>query len=147
MSQIVTWQHPLLLQWLETEIKSEVPRPATTLALFKDREPLAIVGYFNCDGISIEGAIAASNPRHWANKTFVRAALAYPFKQLGCRRFVVRVEDGNDVALAFDKRLGFVHEGTLRKASGNGRDVHILAMLDTEYRASRWYFDDVRQVA
>ncbi len=106
-----------------------------------------VVGYFNYDGISIEGAIAASDPRHWANKTFVRAALAYPFKQLGCRRFVVRVEESNQTALEFDQRLGFVHEGTLRKASSTGGDVHVLSMLDDEYRASRWYFEDQERSA
>ena len=101
MSQIVTWQHPLLLRWLETEIHSQIPRPATTIALFKGREPLAVVGYFNYDGITIEGAIAAAQKRAWANKTFVRAAFAYPFQQLGCRRFVVRVEASNTEALEF----------------------------------------------
>lgn len=142
MSQIVTWQHPLLLQWLETQIESNIPRPATTIALFKGREPLAVVAYYNYDGISCEGAIASSG--RWANKAFIKQALAYPFLELGCRRFVVRVEESNATAMQFDKHLGFVHEGTLRQASSTGGDVHIMAMLDIEYRQSRWFQEVVK---
>lgn len=88
-----------------------------------------VVAYFNFDGRSVEGAIAAADKRRWANRTFVEACFRYPFEQLGCHRFVVRVNETNREAYEFDKRLGFVEEGRLREAADDGSDVIILGML------------------
>lgn len=106
----------------------------TTLALFRDNQPLVVVGFFNYDGINIEGAIAAAEKKRWANRKFIERCFRYVFQENGCRRMTVRVEEGNDEALKLDLGLGFVHEGTLRKASQNGKDVHILGMLKEECR-------------
>lgn len=111
-----------------------MPRPATTLSLFDDTKPLVIVAYYNYDGISVEGAIASVSSEWMGHRGFIRACFSYVFDSLKCRRFVVRVEDTNQRALAFDKKLGFVHEGTLRQASTDGHDVHILGMLKNECR-------------
>lgn len=91
-----------------------------------------VVGYFNYDGISVEGAIAASDKRRWANRDFIRKAFDYAFNQLGVRRFVVRVEETNTDAYEMDKRLGFVEEGRLRQASPDGNDIIVLGMLKHE---------------
>lgn len=91
-----------------------------------------VVGFYNFDGISVEGAIAAADKKRWANKMFIRACFRYVFEDLGCRRFVVRVESTNTEAYEMDKRLGFIEEGRLRQASTEGDDVIILGMLKSE---------------
>lgn len=93
-----------------------------------------VVGYFNYDGLSVEGAIAAADKRRWANRGFIEKAFDYPFNQLGVKRFVVRVEETNREAFELDKRLGFVEEGRLREASPDGNDIIILGMLRRECR-------------
>lgn len=90
-----------------------------------------MVGFFNYDRISMEGAIVAEAP---LSRRFIKMCFSYVFDQMDCRRFFVRVQDTNPKALELDKRLGFVPEGTLREAGLDGSDVHILGMLKHECR-------------
>lgn len=112
---------------------SQLPQPVTTLALFEGSEPLVVVGFYNFDGPSVEGAIVAPNGFP-PNRKFIKACFRYVFEQLGCRRFVVRVDDSNTQAKEFDLKLGFIHEGTLREAADDGGDVLVLGMLRRECR-------------
>lgn len=112
---------------------SQLPRPVTTLALFNEGSPQVVVGFYNYDTVSVEGAICAPNGFP-ANRQFIKACFKYVFEQLGCRRFVVRVDDSNTQARDFDLKLGFIHEGTLRQAAADGGDVLILGMLRDECR-------------
>jgi len=114
-----------------------VPHPLTTLALFDGDEILCVVGFFNYDKISVEGAIASDRP--WGDRRFIRKVFHYVFNELGCRRFYVRVDASNTQAHEMDLRLGFRHEGTLREAAQDGGDVHVLAMLKSEYLESKWH--------
>ena len=114
-------------------------RPAQTLALSQGElrgfsDLLVVVAFFNSDGISMEGAIASSTPKWFGYRDFMRRVFEYVFDTAGCRRFVVRVDAGNEKALKLDLGLGFKMEGTLRQAAENGNDVHVLGMLRDECR-------------
>ena len=76
----------------------------------------------------------ASRPgAKWATRDFLFHAFNYPFNQMGCVRVTGPVKASNETALKFDKRLGFVEEGRLRKAM-DGEDLIILGMLKDECR-------------
>jgi RimJ/RimL family protein N-acetyltransferase len=70
----------------------------------------------------------------WLTRRFLGEAFRYIFVKLGCRRCTGLVGASNTHALDFDLRLGFVHEGVLRKHLANDEDCHILGMLREECR-------------
>lgn len=76
----------------------------------------------------------ASTGKGWANRTFLRACFEYVFNQLDCRRCTARVQASNAASVTMTERLGFTREGTLRRASRDGGDLHVFGMLKTECR-------------
>lgn len=78
---------------------------------------------------SISGHIASDGSRQWACRGFILAMFDYPFRQLECVRITAPVAEGNDKAIQFLERLGFVREGCLRRALPDGRDRLIYGIL------------------
>lgn len=93
---------------------------------------IAGVVYHNYRHPNIEVSIASISPR-WATKTTLKLLFDYPFNQLNCKRITGLVDSENQPVRAFDERLGFIHEGTLREAHPNG-DAEIYGMLKHECR-------------
>jgi RimJ/RimL family protein N-acetyltransferase len=64
------------------------------------------------------------------------------FDDLDANRVEIRMDVANDRSRRVPERLGFVHEGTLRRAlpgvDGKPVDLHIFALLPEEYRALPW---------
>lgn len=50
---------------------------------------------------------------HWLSRSYLRAAFAYPFVQLGCRRVTGYVPSTNVAARRFNERIGFQFESTM----------------------------------
>lgn len=69
----------------------------------------------------------------WVSRQLVRAAFAYPFRQLGLSRVTGLVDERNERVLAMDKKMGFKEEGRVRAALGD-RDLILLGMLREECR-------------
>jgi RimJ/RimL family protein N-acetyltransferase len=68
----------------------------------------------------------------------LRALLGFGFGQLRLERIELEVYDFNDGARRVYERVGFVHEGTLRRAlyrDGAFHDVHRMAILRDEWTA------------
>ena len=66
----------------------------------------------------------------------MQTALEACFTGWGVHRIGVRVEEGNERALALYRRLGFKEEGRLREAAfrdGRHEDVLLLAQLGAEW--------------
>ena len=64
------------------------------------------------------------------------ALVAFGFDQLRLERIELDVYDFNDRARAVYERVGFVHEGTMRRAlfrDGAFHDVHRMAVLRDEW--------------
>lgn len=75
------------------------------------------------------GHIASDGTRRWANRAFLRAIFDYPFNQLGCARITAPIAEGNQAAIHFVEKLGFVLEGRLRCAMPDGADRLIFGIL------------------
>ena len=69
----------------------------------------------------------------------LRALVAFGFGMLRLERIWLDVYDINPAARRVYERVGFVHEGTLRRAvfrEGRFLDVHRMAILADEWRAA-----------
>lgn len=94
---------------------------------------IAGVIYENYTGIDIRMHVAAEG-RRWLTKHFLGECFRYPFVQLGCSRVTGLVPSRNEAAAQFDKHLGFVYEGRLRRMLPDGDDLLVFGMLKDECR-------------
>lgn len=116
----------------------------------KDFGPCAAIGvahrgsivaaaiYNNYRPPNIEVTFVTSSPR-WASPGAIRAILAYPFKQLGCKRITAVTEASNQPARAFLCRLGFRQEGIHPDALPTG-DAVTYGLLRKD--AARWIAEE-----
>ena len=66
-----------------------------------------------------------------------RAVITHAFREWDLHRVQIRCAAGNAKSCAIPRRLGFVHEGTVREAelvNGKYLDLHIFGILDREWR-------------
>lgn len=100
----------------------------------KDGEIQATVIYEGINDFNCWMHCAAVPGRHWLNRTFLRAAFAYPF--LVCKVRMVRgyVDASNWEARRGDEHLGFRVEAVLEGAAKDGGDVLIYVMHREECR-------------
>ncbi len=72
----------------------------------------------------------------------VRALVRMAFELLDANRVEIRMDVRNVRSRRVAERLGFTHEGTLRRnmldADGHLRDTHIYAMVREEYESLPW---------
>lgn len=104
----------------------------SAIGIVKDDKLVAGVVYYNHRPPGIEMAIASTTPK-WCTRKILFHLFDYPFNQLGVRRITALVDSTNQPVRAFDERLGFVHEGTLRQGHPND-DAEIYGMLKSECR-------------
>jgi RimJ/RimL family protein N-acetyltransferase len=78
---------------------------------------------------SISGHIASDGSKSWCSRDFLRAIFYYPFRQLTCVRMTAPMSANNAAARRFVEKLGFVLEGTLRKAWPDGSDEVVYGLL------------------
>lgn len=77
-------------------------------------------------------SMAADTPR-WAQKGIIRAALHYPFEQLGVQKLWTCTAASNQRALKFNRGVGFRQEAILARHYGDEHAV-IMRMFDKDYR-------------
>lgn len=72
----------------------------------------------------------------------VRLLVGLAFDQLGANRVFIKCDSNNPRSAAVARRLGFIHEATLRNAGrttrGALRDTLIFALIPADYRALPW---------
>lgn len=126
-----------LTAWASARIpQSPVWVRCNGIGLEHNGELVAAVIYDNWFHPSICGHIASDGTRRWLSREFLQAMFRYPLVQLGCERITAPIDDGNDAAVNFVERLGFVLEGRLRRATSDGRDKLIYGILRSE--AAKW---------
>ena len=78
----------------------------------------------------VEIAFAADSPR-WASRRTIARFMAWPLRQMRCRRVSAVVAADNARVIRLLEGMGFRREGLLRRAFGE-RDALILGLLDDE---------------
>ena len=76
----------------------------------------------------------ASIDKRWFTREVANAVFSYCFKQLGVQRVQVSTPVESKHVRKINEKLGFVYEGTARKAHFLGGDVDVLSMLRDECR-------------
>lgn len=135
MSKQVVYNRPDVVEFVSKKIYGEgkFPPDSPSIGIVENGEVIGGVVYSMFTGNGIMMNVASSN-RRWLNKTFLRAAFAYPFKQLGCTRVSGLVRVDNKDAQRFDEHLGFVREGLIREGDDDGTDLIMYGMLRRECR-------------
>lgn len=82
---------------------------------------------------SVEMSIYTTD-RRWATKRTLKEIFSYPFIQLGVERVQITTSVNNHQMNDLAPRLGFVKEGTHRKAHTTGEDAFSWSMLKNECR-------------
>lgn len=128
-------QDPRFLAWISEAANVETDEKTASIAHLsvnedKSADILAVVAYnnFTKDGCFMH--IAATTPT-WASRQFLKACFDFPFKTLGLKRVTFTAPSDNEKALKLHKKLGAVHEGTLRGYFGD-RDLMISGILKNE---------------
>ena len=131
----VVYNRPEVVAFVSEKIygKDRFPDDSPSIGVIEDGEIVGGVVYSMYTGNGIMMNVASSN-RRWLTRTFLRAAFAYPFKQLGCTRVSGLVRVDNADAQRFDEHLGFVREGLIRRGDDDGTDLILYGMLREECR-------------
>ena len=129
MPGYVIWASNLL------KIKPDYFGECTTIAVTGPRP--AVIVYSRYNGINCEVTVAATGS-NWLRTPILKVLLAYPFKQLGCRRITLLISDTNERTRKAAQHVGFTHEGYLREFMENGEGCHIFSLTRQEYEESRY---------
>ncbi len=126
--------------WLAREIACDRPEALIAESLEGDPIGMVVVRIDRAEARSVELSLLV-DADHWGQgfgTDMVQSALEACFDGWGVHRVGVRVEAGNERALALYRRLGFKEEGRLREAAfrdGRHADVLIFALLAKEWSA------------
>jgi len=93
--------------------------------------PYGVAGFERWNGSDME--VHYTGERGFLTRSFLRALARYVFLQHECDRLTGRIPADRPDAAKLGLRLGFTHEGTLRRAH-NGADILIYGMLKEECR-------------
>jgi RimJ/RimL family protein N-acetyltransferase len=88
--------------------------------------------YDGCTGPCIFAHQAAFD-KHWLSRDMLWVVFDYPFNQLGCKKICGTIPSGNPALLAFNKKLGFSVEATIKDAYPDG-DMLVLSMKRSDCR-------------
>nr|CRH05499.1 conserved protein of unknown function. Putative Acyl-CoA N-acyltransferase [Candidatus Magnetococcus massalia] len=133
--QMIAGPHAEVAQWVGRMMSPMVhfSPHARTLTAVVDDEPMMAVVYDNFRQRDLEMSLAALSPR-WCRRDVLRAAFAYPFEQLGCRRITSLVPRSNQKSRRLAEGLGLRLEGVVRCAMEGDEDAMVYGMLKEECR-------------
>lgn len=106
--------------------------PCHTLGFARNGALVGAVIYYNQHGYDMELGIHTTSPK-WCSKRTLSWLFAYPFLQMGCNRVTAKVDASDEKVRNFVERLGFVYEGTSRRAIPTG-DSAVYGLLKEECR-------------
>lgn len=109
----------------------------STIVVKDDSGRKAVFIYSAFNGVNCEVTLA-SDTKQWMRDKYLRMLLAYPFRQLKCKRITMLIRTPNKTTINAVKRLGFREEGILRKFMESGEDVTIMGLLKEEYEMSKY---------
>jgi RimJ/RimL family protein N-acetyltransferase len=117
--------------WVAKRVNATNFGASVNFGMYKDGE---LVGGVVFSEYRVEDIVfsAAFEDRGCLTRSILRTLCEYPFRQLKCHRVSAYTETDNKRANVILKKLGFVHEGTMREISENGKDANIYGMLERE---------------
>ncbi len=127
--------------WLARETAVDRPEALIAESLAGDPIGLVIVRVERSEARSVELSLLV-DAAHWGKgfgMDLMQTVLEACFGGWGVHRIGVRVEAGNERALALYRRLGFKEEGRLRQAAfrdGRHQDVLLFGQLAAEWTAN-----------
>lgn len=115
------------------------------ICLLADARPIGTIGLHEVDAQNgtAEFGIAIGEKAEWGKgygTDATRAICEFGFAQLRLERIGLQVYAANERGRRTYERVGFVHEGTLRRAhfaDGRHHDVHVMSLLRDEWLALR----------
>lgn len=125
--------------WVGDRVGTRDLGPCKAIGVLKGQYLVAGVVYHNYiespsgKPLMCEITMAAEDKR-WANRRTLKGLFAYPFIQLGVERLQVSTPVESRNVRIINEKLGFIYEGTGRKAHFLGGDVDVLSMLKHECR-------------
>jgi RimJ/RimL family protein N-acetyltransferase len=126
-----------MLDWIAARIPQVGPDHdwhgrARGLGCVVDGKIVAGMACMNFDArhAHVEIAFASDSPR-WASRRMIARFMAWPLRQLGCRRVSAVVAADNRRVIRLLEGMGFRREGVLRRAFG-AEDALILGLLNDE---------------
>lgn len=126
------------MSWAKDKWPDTVPThdwgPHSTVLLESSLGIAAVVVYNNYQPACSIDIHCASAGGKWLTRPFLAAVFRYPFEQLKVRRVTARIGADNPGAERFLRHLGFMHEGTIRKAWGPNTDLLVFGLLKDECR-------------
>lgn len=100
----------VLVPWVGAHLGIDDFGPATAIGVERDGRIIAVLVFSAWRPPTIEVTIA-SDDKHWASRSVIRAFMRYPFVQLKCKRVTAITAVRNYRARSTLERLGFVQEG------------------------------------
>ncbi|NIE87566.1 MULTISPECIES: GNAT family protein [Burkholderia] len=136
MRRLVLDQHDEVMHFVASRTGEHRYDDARSIGLAKNGELVAGVVFQGHNGpnLLMHFALGEGVSQHVITPAFVAAAFLYPFAMLGCRRVTGLVRVDNLEAQRLDENLGFVREGVMRGAAGDGTDFILYGMLRAECR-------------
>ena len=118
----------------------------TAISLLDDNgEFLAVTVFSAYTKTNIDMHIAARPKSHWLSRSFFNASFELPFRVLEVPRVTGLIRAENLDAQRFVSRLGFQHEGRMRKAFPDGGDLVLYGLLREEYLKHPWSEHEVNR--
>lgn len=126
--------------WIEINRPKDPPE---SFAIIVDGEAVGCTGYIPKSGMRARGVAFGYwlGTRYWGRGIVTEASaltLAWMFEHLELQRVQADVFEGNNASVRVLEKLGFVHEGTLRRAlvrNGKMLDNLLFGLLREEWEA------------
>ena len=141
MTVILRNQHvDAAVAWAKEQIGAEgIGQDCAAVSLVDDQgEFLAVCVFSSYIGTNIDMHLAAKPGAHWLSRSYYNAVMALPFDVLQVPRITGLIRAENLNAQRFVSRLGFQHEGRMRKAFSDGGDLVLYGLLREEYLNHPW---------
>jgi RimJ/RimL family protein N-acetyltransferase len=139
---LIVYDSPEITEWTANQLFNqgmEYFGPATSIGQVMGGKIISGLVYNNYketpEGkpLLIEMSIATTC-KSWANKRYLYTIFAYPFIQLGLERVQITTSVVNEGVNRLVSKLGYIKEGTHRKAYVDGGDAYSWSMLKQECR-------------
>jgi RimJ/RimL family protein N-acetyltransferase len=99
---------------------------------------IAVCVFSSYIGTNIDMHLAAEPDRHWLSRSYYNAVMQLPFEVLQVSRITGLIRGSNLRTQRFAERMGFQHEGRMRKVFADGDDLVLYGFLHEEYERHPW---------